>query len=444
MRHWITSFRLLISKVCAGLAPLGKLISMTTGQAARGPLPRAQRLGHARSAEGDISMIRGTHRYPPMERVIYGIPLAEVLAEEVNRLDARAVYLMASGTLTRQTDVIDTVRRVLGNRFAGLCAKIGAHTPRTDVVVAANEARAARADLILTVGGGSVTDAAKMVGLCLGNDVTEPQQLDGFRAVIEPDGTTRRPPIRSPAIRSIDVPTTLSAGEFTSFAGCTDTTRHVKESYGHPLMMPQAVILDPAITVHTPEWLFLSTGIRAVDHAVEDICSVNPTPFSDGMSLQALRLLAAGLPAVKADPGDLQARLNCQLGAWMSIMGSQNGVSKGASHGIGHVLGGTANVPHGYTSCIMLPHVLRFNAPVNGARQSWVSEALGHPGQSAGDAVAALIASLGLPATLREAGVKAEQLDEIAVESMHDRWVHTNPRKIDGPPAVRELLDAAW
>jgi len=218
----------------------------------------------------------------------------------------------------------------------------------------------------------------------------------------------------------------------------------VKESYHHALMMPAAVILDPAVTVHTPEWLFLSTGIRAVDHAVEDLCSINPTPFSDGASMQALRLLSRGLPAVKADPGDLAARLDCQMGAWMSIMGSQNGVSKGASHGIGHVLGGTADVPHGYTSCVMLPHVLRFNEPVNAARQAMVSEALGHPEMKAADAVAALIAGLGLPATLRAVDVKSEQLDTIARQSMHDRWVHTNPRKIDGPPAVRALLDAAW
>ena len=180
-------------------------------------------------------MVRGIHRYPPMERVIYGIPLLEALADEIGRLDARAVYVMASGTLQRETDVVDTVRRVLGNRLAGVCAKIGSHTPRIDVVAAANEARAANADLLLTVGGGSVTDAAKMVGLCLGNDVTAPEQLDAFRAVITPEGKTERPPAKPPAIRSVDIPTTLSAGEFTAMAGCTDTERHVKESYAHPL-----------------------------------------------------------------------------------------------------------------------------------------------------------------------------------------------------------------
>ncbi len=389
-------------------------------------------------------MVRGIHRYPPVDGVIYGIPLAEALAEEIKRLDAGAVYVMASGTLARQTGVVDEVRSVLGNRLAGVCSKIGAHTPRIDVVAAANEARAAKADVLLTVGGGSVTDAAKMVGLCLGNDVTTPEQLDAFAAIITPEGKTERPPTKPPGVRSIAVPTTLSAGEFTWFAGCTDTVNHRKQSYGHGLMMPRTVILDPAVTVHTPEWLFLSTGIRAVDHAVEDICSINPTPFSDGMSLQALRLLARGLVAVKNDPTDMAARLDCQLGSWMSIMGSQNGVAKGASHGIGHVLGGTADVPHGYTSCIMLPHVLRFNEPVNAARQKWVSEALGRPDLSAGDAVAALIASLGLPGTLRAAGVRADQLDAVAVGSMHDRWIHTNPRKIEGPATVRMLLDAAW
>jgi maleylacetate reductase len=389
-------------------------------------------------------MIRGTHRYPPMERVIYGMPVAEALTQEIERIGANAVYVLASGTLARETDVVDNVRGVLGNKFAGVCAKIGAHTPRVDVVAAANAAREVRADALLTVGGGSVTDAAKMVGLCLGNDVADAAQLDNFRAVIHADGRTERPPVKPPAVRSIAVPTTLSAGEFNSPAGCTDTVRQVKESYLHPLMMPRSVILDPAVTVHTPEWLFLSTGIRAVDHAVEDICSINPAPLSDGTSLHALRLLSRGLRAVKADPGNLEARLDCQLGCWMSIMGSQNGVQKGASHGIGHVLGGTAGVPHGYTSCVMLPHVLRFNAMVNTERQDWVSEALGRAGLPAGDAVAELVSDLGLPGTLRAVGVTTEQLDRIAEESMHDRWVHTNPRKIDGPRDVRTLLDAAW
>jgi maleylacetate reductase len=389
-------------------------------------------------------MIRGTYRTPPMERVIYGVPFAEALAQEVERTGAHAVYMLASGTLARQTDVLDQLRAALGNRLAGLCSKVGAHTPRADVVTAAIEARAVKADALATVGGGSVTDAAKMVGLCLGNDVTDPAQLDAFRARVTSDGNTVRPPTKPPPVRSIAIPTTLSAGEYTHFAGCTDTVRQVKESYAHPLLMPRAAILDPAVTVHTPEWLFLSTGLRAVDHAVEDLCSINPQPLSDGTSLHALRLLSRGLRRVKQDPNDLPARIECQIGAWMSVIGSQNGVTKGASHGIGHVLGGTAGVPHGYTSCVMLPPVLRFNQEQTAERQRWVTEAMGRPGMVAADAVAELVAELGLPGTLRAVGVKAEQLDRIAEESMHDRWVHTNPRKIDGPAVVRQILEMAW
>jgi maleylacetate reductase len=389
-------------------------------------------------------MMTGAYRFPAMESVIYGRPFTEAIKDEVERADAHAVFVLASGTLERETDLVARLKTALGNRFAGLHAKIGSHTPRVDCVAAANAARAAGADLIVTLGGGSVTDAAKIVAMCLANDITEAQQLDNYRARVDADGRITRPHIDAPKVRTITIPTTLSAGEYTASAGCTDTARNVKESFGHPMMMAKSVLLDPAATVHTPEWLFLSTGIRAVDHAVEDICSPQCQPMSEGASIQALKLLAHGLRGVKADSKSLDARLECQLGAWMSMIGSQTGVPKGASHGIGHVLGGTAHVPHGYTSCVMLPHVLRFNHAVNANRQGLLSDALGDAAVAAADLVAGLIADLGLPSRLRDVGVRQDQLDRVAELSMHDRWIHTNPRKVDGPPAVREILNAAW
>jgi maleylacetate reductase len=389
-------------------------------------------------------MMSGAYRFPAMESVIYGRPFTEALKEEVERADAHAVFVLASGTLARETGLVDALKAALGNRFAGLYAKIGSHTPRVDCVAAANAARSAGADLIVTLGGGSVTDAAKIVAMCLANGISDAADLDNYRARIDADGKITRPHIDAPQVRTITIPTTLSAGEYTASAGCTDTARNVKESYNHPLMMAKAVVLDPRATLHTPEWLFLSTGIRAVDHAVEDICSPLCQPLSEGASAQALKLLGNGLRGVKSSPEDLDARLECQLGAWLSMIGSQTGVPKGASHGIGHVLGGTAHVPHGYTSCVMLPHVLRFNHEVNADRQAVVSDALGDRGAPAADLVAGLIADLGLPSRLRDVGVQAEQLDRIAELSMHDRWIHTNPRKIEGPAVVREILDAAW
>jgi maleylacetate reductase len=405
--------------------------------------PGARRQPRAHFNRGSLMLI-GTYRFPPMDSVIYGRPFAEALRDEVEATGAHSVFLLASGTILRETDMVGDIRRALGNQLAGVFAQIGAHTPRVDVVAAANAARAAGVDLIATLGGGSVTDAAKMVAFCLGNDIDDPARLDDYRTRVGADGTVVRPEAKPPSVRMIAIPTTLSAGEYTASAGCTDTVRGVKESFGHPLMMPKSVLLDPRATLHTPEWLFLSTGIRAVDHAVEDICSPECQPISEGASYHALKLLGRGLSRVKADPLDLDARLECQLGAWLSMVGSQTGVPKGASHGIGHVLGGTAHVPHGYTSCVMLAHVLRFNATVNAERQGLVSEALGRPLMPAADAVAGLIAGLGLPMRLRDVGVREDQLGSIAELSMHDRWVHTNPRKIAGPAVVRELLDAAW
>ncbi len=389
-------------------------------------------------------MLSGTHRFPDMEQVVYGKPFTAALAAEVERIGAQSVFLMVGGTLSRETDVLSLLRDALGNRVAGICTKMGAHTPRTDVVAAANAARDAGADLIATLGGGSMTDAAKVVELCLSNDVREPAQLDALAGKTKADGSIERPLVKPPTVRGITIPTTLSAGEFSAFAGCTDTERQIKQSYLHPLVIPRVVILDPAVTVHTPEWLWLSTGIRALDHAVEGLCSIASGPYSDAALLHALRLLGRGLPGVKADPGNLEARLDCQTGAWLSMAGVGAGVPMGASHGIGHVLGGTGGVPHGYTSCVMLPHVLRFNAAVNGDRQEWVSEALGQPGQPAGDVVGALIAGLGLPTRLRDVGLSHDLLDRIAQQSMHDRWLPTNPRKIDRPEIVRELLEQAW
>src|SRR4029077_6846431 len=113
----------------------------------------------------------------------------------------------------------------------------------------------------------------------------------------------------------ISVPTTISGGEFSDISGVTNEKSKVKEMLRHPLIIPRAVVLDPAITVHTPEWLWLSTGIRAVDHCVEGFCSNEANAYADAQALHGLSLLCRGLQRIKADPNDLEARLDCQLGS---------------------------------------------------------------------------------------------------------------------------------
>jgi maleylacetate reductase len=387
-------------------------------------------------------MLRSGHVvFSQMEEVVFGEPAAEAIAALAR--DAQRVFLMISGTLHRETDEIDKIRRVLGNRCVGVFDRMPPHTPRQAVIAAAQQAREARADLIVTVGGGSITDGAKAVQLCLANDVCTPEALDALRPVKGADGTLGPPPCNSPSVRQITVPTTLSAGEFSAIAGVTDERHKVKELFRHPRIIPRAVILDPAITVYTPEWLFLSTGIRAVDHCVEGICSNEAHPYADAQVLRGLTLLTRGLPRVKAEPKDLQARLDCQLGAWLSMGPLASGVPMGASHGIGYVLGALFDIPHGHTSCIMLPAAMRWNKPANAERQALVAAAMNHPAEDAADVLDAFIAGLGMPRSLHAVNVGAEAFDRMAEQAMATPWVPRNPRRIDGPAQVKEILELA-
>ena len=373
-----------------------------------------------------------------MDEVRFGVPAAEAVAEQVARLGAQRVFLMVSGTLNRTTDEIERVRRALGNKCVGVFDQMPAHSPRQAVIAAAQQARAAEADLIVTVGGGSITDAAKAVQLCLANDITTPEAMDALRVVGGVD-----PAIKPPTVRQVSVPTTLSAGEFSAVAGVTDERTRVKELFRHPRVMPAAVILDPALTIHTPEWLLLSTGIRAVDHCVEGLCSKEANPYADAQAMRGLTLLTGGLPRVKADPTDLQARLDCQMGSWLSMGPLAAGVPMGASHGIGYVLGAVFDVPHGHTSCIMLPSVMRWNKSANADRQMLVSTAMGQPEADAGDLLDRFIAGLGMPRSLHAVNIGPEQFDRIAQGAMHTPWIPRNPRPIEGPAQVREILELA-
>ena len=393
----------------------------------------------------DIKMPQtGIFNYPSIDRIVFGEPFIKAVQTEANRLAVERIFILTSGTLSRETKCVEELCSAMAGQVIGVYDRLRPHVQRDDVIEATAEARAEKADLILTIGGGTPTDAAKMVSFCLANDVTKYEDLDPLRWISNPDGTSVQPPSNPPTVRSIFVPTTLSAGEFSAGAGCTDNRRHLKQMFRHSLLAPLVVILDPAICLHTPEWLWLSTGVRAIDHVVEDLCSINLQPYVEGTARHALRLLANGLPKSKENPSDLNARLNCQTGAWMSMIGGAAGVKKGASHGIGHMLGGVAKVPHGYTSCVMLPSVLAWNESVNGSQQAVVSETLGQPGEAASKVIGNLISNLGMPKCLRDVGVSKDQFQEIAEASMHDRWIPSNPRKITTPSQIVEILEMAW
>src|ERR1700754_657007 len=195
----------------------------------------------------------GSYQYPPMDFVIYGKPAAEALREEAERLGAKRVYLIVSRTLNTTTDEIEKIRKALGDRYAATFDGIPQHTTRDIVVETARHAKEAGADLVVAIGGGSVVDAAKIVLMCMEQEIFDPSGLDGFETT--PD--RRFGPFRTPKVRMIAIPSTLSGGEYNSGSLVTDTRRKLKQIFNHPMMMPRTIILDPAITRHTPEKLWL-------------------------------------------------------------------------------------------------------------------------------------------------------------------------------------------
>ncbi len=390
-------------------------------------------------------MLNGIHGHQDIERVVYGRPAGAALRAEAERLGAKRVFITTSKSVAQSALLADVVRD-LGDRYAGVYAGITAHSPRPCVIEGAERAREAKTDLIVAVGGGSVIDATKVMLIALWQNARTIEDIDPYRAGKPKEGAA--PPseaIKPPAdaIRMIAVPTTLSAAEFNAYAGISDVRHGIKESFGHRLIVPRVIVLDPAATLATPMDLMLSTGLKAVDHAVERLCSQQAHPFVLGTATEALKRLARALPAHKAKPDDMETRLDLQFGMWLSIGAGTSGVGVGASHGIGHVLGAACHVPHGHTSCVMLPSVLRWNLPANADRQKRVSEAFGRPEVAAADLIAGLVGELGLPRRLRDVGVGRERFREIGEKSMHDRAVLNNPRPIKGPEQVMEILELA-
>jgi len=388
-------------------------------------------------------MKTGIFNYLELDRVHFGTPAADALHTEAGQRGAQRIFVVTSKSLNRQTDAVRTALARIQPQVVGLFDECIEHTPRESVIALAEAVRAANADLIVSIGGGTVIDTVKVALVALAEDLTSIEQLDNWHMRVAADGSRVVPQPRRPPCRQIAVPTTLSGAEFSDLGGCTDTRYGTKQGYTGAFIGAAAVILDPRISVHTPARLWLSTGVRAVDHAVEALCSVNAQPLIDATSVRALALLGRSLKRYVQSPDDLDARLDGQLGAWLAATSIRR-TEYGASHGLGHALGADAGVPHGITSCVLLPTVMRYNAEACAPQMAEIAAALGEPGRPAADQVEDLIKALGLPTRLSQLGLAHERLAIIADKGMANPWVHSNPRKISEAAQLLALLQSAW
>lgn len=379
-------------------------------------------------------MMQGRFQPPARQIVYYGRPLAEALDQALKDLWSSQAVVVTNTSLAQPGRLLEKVTAPLGEIVTNVVTGVRENSPRADVIRIAGSLRGRGTESLIAVGGGSVIEAAKAARICLTNNVADVEDMDRLKRV-----TTAA----SPRPYLIAIPTTLSGPEFTPFAGILDERTGVKDAFFHTDLAPDVVILDPEATRDTPARLWAATGVRAVDHAVETWCSTNASPYGDAGALAALPLLARGLVASVADPADMAARNDCQVGAWMAIQGGTVGVVHGASHGIGHALSGVTGMNHGITSCIMLPHVLRWNAAVNADRQAVLAGVLGQQGRPLADVIHDLIGKLGVPQRLRDDGVREDQLGAIADLALTNFRVKANPRPFDRD-AMLAVLRAAW
>ncbi|MGF7161865.1 alcohol dehydrogenase class IV [Rhodoligotrophos appendicifer] len=387
--------------------------------------------------------MQGIYEYFPLERVNFGETIEVALAREVKNLGAERVFVLSSKTLSRETDALERVKQILGPRYKGVFDDMPAHSPRSALLKALSLAREANPDLLISLGGGSSIDGAKLVQVGLSEDIRTHEDFNRFHLQRGADGAIFNPGVRDGGLRQIAIPTTLSGAEYTTTGGSVDDVAHKKDLYVAPQLVPVATLLDPSVAVHTTEWLWLSTAFRAVDHSVESICSPTANPFTDATCIHGLRMLQRSLRRTRKDPQDLDARLQSQMGVWLSTSGMGRG-QHGASHGISYSLAAIANVPHGHCSCVLLPATMRFNSKVNADRQEIVSEALERPGQPAADALLEILEELGLPRRLRDVGVTRDQLQPIARTVIASGQARFNPRPVTDESDVMEILETAW
>jgi alcohol dehydrogenase len=368
---------------------------------------------HLEAPAGEFNLSR-------LERVIYGPGKIAALKEEMERRELRRALVVTTDVVA-ELPVLKDVTGALGSRCAGVFAGVVMHVPRKTTELLEQEIESLNADCLVSFGGGSPIDSSKVAAYGL---------------------LPRRELIH------IAVPTTLSAAEYTHAGGVTDESTRVKSGVYDPRVLPRTVINDPRLTLATPDWLWVSTGMRALDHAIECAYAIRHQPISDALASKAIALLTEHLPASIRTTGDerLAHRGQCQVAAWFSIYGAMN-TRFGLSHLLGHQIGPRWNVPHGVTSCITLPNSMRFMAAIAPERFGPIAEGYKIPfdqqnpkpaALACADRTAQFIAQFDVPKTLAAAGVPRDEISQIVAPIAYEL---AHQGVVDRPVSEKEVLE---
>ena len=384
-------------------------------------------------------------------RIVFGNGKIDSLKDEIQKLGGKRVLVLSGRTVAEKTDAVRRINDGLGDMSAGVYSGLTQRAPLSTAVEAANLALASGADTLVGVGGSTISDAARMIAVLMAEGITTVEQL---RQLGEEQDMLLSPNLDGKFLPlQVAVPTTLSAGEFNMGGGnvLDDQAGH-KIRVRHRRLYADLIMLDSLMTEGTPDWLWLSTGVKAMDHCIERLYTTGNQPAIDAPILAAAEMLFTHLPGSRESDSDPEARLQCLVAAWMSMMGSPN-FATGLSHAIGHILGVKYSVGHGYTSCVTQPYVMEFNRPVSATKQALLARSAGIDTRGMSDEAAAAAAAravddfvlgMGMPHRIRELEIPESDLPEIAELVLTDGGCRNNPIPITSAEHVMEVLRAAF
>ena len=366
------------------------------------------------------------------QEVIFAPGSLAQLSQPVGRFGWQKLLLCANHSMQVRGHV-DAIKSSLGEHLLATFDHVQPHVQDIQVDQVLGLAVEHEIDAIIGLGGGSPIGMAKATSYALATTFT-----------------TR------PAVPIIAIPTTYAGSEMTAVYGITHSRENPprKVTVSDPKIAPRLVLYDPELTLDLPPEMTASTGINALAHCIEALYSIKRNPLSTAAATNGVHHIFNSLLRCYTHPRDLEARTEMLTGAHLAGL-SLSSVSMGLHHGLCHVLGGTANVPHGIANSIILPHAIRFNADATATQLLPAAEAMGiyldgkRPVvvvEAMAGQIFELVGQMNLPQRLRDAGVplKESDLPHLAQLAFQNRTVQNNPKPITEPAQIEALLRAAW
>jgi len=369
------------------------------------------------------------------ERLVINQDISTALSDIIASAENPRILISVSRSLAKNSPVVEDLKKSFGGKIANAVSVLTEHTPYDSVFKLAAAITDSHATHLVSIGGGSVIDGGKIALLVANLQVKDAAGLEEMAS-----SGKKSVEFTSWPIQHIAVPTTLSGAEFTPIAGATSSITGRKTGFAHAYLVPNYIVQSSTLSKYTPERLWLSTGIRAVDHAVETVCAPGVDPDIADYCLKGLNLLYTGMQETKNDPESLTHRENSQLGVYYATAGISR-YRMGASHGLGYLLGVIGHVPHGITSCVFLPAVVAYNLSETEGPQTDIAKVLKVP--SAADVSSALkdfIGGLGLPNRLSMLDISDEAIAEIKSAALTHPVVQANPKAISSIEDVAKIM----